>query len=538
MIKNFLFTFVLVSMYPGVFGQDPDHSLKGKVSFITSQNVYVKFGNTRQINIGDTLEISGEKRPCLIVREKSSSSCVCIIINECPVNINDEIIHISKTRTADPAKDEVTENKIPLLKPDSINSRVENPKSGIYHEKIKGKISLSSYNNISDSRDNRHRVLSRFSLNADHINNSKVSFESYLFYKKNIPELSSENPDNNNFKIYNLAVKYDLNPSLSLSFGRKINPKMSSVGAIDGLQIENRIGKNYVGAISGFRPDIFNYGLNLNLFEFGGYIGRATDNENFRSQTSLGILEQKNSGKTDRRYTYFQHSSTILKKLSLFSSVEFDIYNKMSDSLGSDVRLTNLYLSARYRFSRKFDVTLSYDSRKRILYYETFQTEIERILDDDLARQGFKIRANVKPLKYVSLGISLSKRFQSDSQNESNNLYAYTNLSKIPGIGGRLSVNYNFNTTNYLENKVLSIRHSRMVFKDKLYADLYYRNAKYKYLNSERESNLNHYYGGGFSFHLDKNLMLKASYEVSDFNRDKNYRFNAGIIKRFRKNKK
>ena len=64
-----------------------------------------------------------------------------------------------------------------------------------------------------------------------------------------------------------------------------------------------------------------------------------------------------------------------MKKLNLFTSLELDLYNKVNDTVNNDVRLTNLYASARYRFSRKFDLTLSYDSRKRILYYETFKSD-------------------------------------------------------------------------------------------------------------------------------------------------------------------
>ena len=41
-------------------------------------------------------------------------------------------------------------------------------------------------------------------------------------------------------KIYNLSASYAINETMSLSFGRKINPKLSSVGAIDGLQFEKK----------------------------------------------------------------------------------------------------------------------------------------------------------------------------------------------------------------------------------------------------------------------------------------------------------
>ena len=101
----------------------------------------------------------------------------------------------------------------------------------------------------------------------------------------------------------------------------------------------------------------------------------------------------------DRRYTYFQHSSTIGQKLTIFSSFELDLYNKVNaDSMGP-IRLTNLYVSLGYQIAKWIDLNVSYDSRKQIIYYETLKTEIERILDNDEARQGIRYRLNLRPVE-------------------------------------------------------------------------------------------------------------------------------------------
>jgi len=197
-----------------------------------------------------------------------------------------------------------------------------------------------------------------------------------------------------------------------------------------------------------------------------------------------------------------------------------------------------MYISARYRFTRKFDLMLSYDSRKRILYYETFQTEIERLLNDDEARQGFRARINVKPLKNVYTGVSFSKRFQSNIQNKSDNINGYIRLSKIPRLGGRLSLNYNQNTSNYLESKVISIRHSRNLFRNKLYADFYFRNVDYNYFNNNTNTTQN-YFGINLSLNISRNLRFSIFGELST-NADlgNNYRINTAIVKRFNNKRK
>jgi hypothetical protein len=318
---------------------------------------------------------------------------------------------------------------------------------------------------------------------------------------------------------------------MSLVVGRKINNRASSLGAIDGLQAEKYLGKNLVGVIAGFRPDIFDYSLNPNLFQYGIYMGRSVSTKKIYAQSTVGLLEQRNAGAIDRRYVYFQHSSTINSNLSLFGSLEFDIYNTVNADLGGP-RLTNLYLSTRYRFNKAVNVSIAYDSRKRILYYETLKTEIEQLLDDDEARQGLRFQANVRPAKYLTVGASYSKRFQSDQQNKSDNINGFLSWSKIPLIDGRMSLNYNRNNSNYFSSNIVSLRHFRSLIENKLDADFYYRYVNYHYLQSETDSNYN-YYGANFSYRINRKLTFSALGELAARLSGKNYRVNLRIIKRF-----
>ncbi len=517
-----------------IYGQETNMAILGEVSFVTSKNVYVKFDNTLVISIGDTLYLSDKKMACLLVKSKSSSSTVCSVLQNCEVKKGDTVLYTYSIKT----KIEIIKDNTNYTVNDSVKIKKKKKKELKYKSTIRGRISVSSYSTLSSIREDRHRILSRFSLGMNHINNSKFSFESYATYRKNINTGESNRfQKNDNFNVYNLALLYDVDPTLSVIIGRKINPKISSIGAIDGLQVEKHIGKNYVGVIAGFRPDIFDYGFNSNLFEYGAYYGRKTDYKNFYSQTTLGFIEQRNTNEIDRRYAYFQHSSTIFKKLNLFSSLELDVYDKVNSIESNTIRLTNLYTSARYRFSRQFDLTLSYDARKRILYYETFQTEIERLLDDDITRQGVRLRVNVKPKQNITAGASYSKRFQSDKENKSDNIYVYLSLSNLPGIGGRVSVNYNVNSSNYLESNALSLRHSRTFMRNKLNADFYYRFVNYTYLNSNTAlSNAaltQSYYGANLSLNIRRGLLFSVSGEFSSSELENNYRIYTRLVKRF-----
>ncbi len=520
-IVSFLLTFSLCQ------AQDKDQELVGTVSFVTSNNVYVKFDSTEEIKVGDLLQVSG--KDCLKVTDKSSVSIVCSIMDDCSINKGDIVSFIF------PSKEVIVE-PVPVIvpvEPEPDDKVPEGSKESLFTENIRGRISASSYNLFSNTRDDRHRLMTRFSMDANHIGDSKFSVQTYLNYRNITSGGSSYDGRTSILNVFNLNLKYDVSPDLFVIGGRAINPKASSLGANDGLIAEKYFGNFYVGAMGGFRPDIYDYGFNSDLLQYGGYIGIETAADNVYSQTTAGVMEQTNAGNTDRRYVYLQHSST-LSELNLFGSMELDIFSKT----GVNSRLTNLYLSARYRFSRAVNLMVSYDARKRIIYYETYDSLIEQLLDDDLARQGVRMRLNVRPVKILWLGASYSNRFQSDNQNKSDNIYAYATLSKIPSIGGRMNISYNLNNSNYLASNILSVRYSREFFENNLSAEVYYRIANYTYENSLLGDFAQDFYGLNLSYRLSRTWQLSILGEYSQFEAENTYRFYTRLIKRFYSKKK
>jgi len=201
--------------------------------------------------------------------------------------------------------------------------------------------------------------------------------------------------------------------------------------------------------------------------------------------------------------------------------------------VNADIRLTNLYVSARYRFSRKVNAMVSYDSRKRIIYYETFQSAIEKLLDEDIARQGLRFRINIRPVKNLSTGFGYSKRFQSDNENKSDNLNAYATYSRLPTINGSISINYNMNTSNYLKSNILSARYARYIIENKLDAELSYRLANFDYFNSFTPAYNQQYYALNISLRISKKLFFSAYGEMATTDRENNYRIFTKLIQRF-----
>ena len=130
-----------------------------------------------------------------------------------------------------------------------------------------------------------------------------------------------------------------------------------------------------------------------------------------------------------------------------------------------------------------------------------------------------------------------SKRFQSDIENKSNNLYGYVGYSKIQTIGERVSLSYNRNISNYLESNIASLRYSRAILDDRLNADFYYRFVDYKYKSTVPDFSQN-YFGTYLSYYIDRSLIISLLGEYSTYSGENNYRINTRIIKRFYRQRK
>ena len=82
-------------------GQDIIDVEEGNVSYISSQNIYVKFKSTKHISVGDTLYVNqnGQLIPALLVSNLSSISCVCTPISSIKLEVNDKLIAKQKQRS-------------------------------------------------------------------------------------------------------------------------------------------------------------------------------------------------------------------------------------------------------------------------------------------------------------------------------------------------------------------------------------------------------------------------------------------------------
>jgi len=497
---RYILAFLLIFMSGHVLlGQTVYKNREGKVSYLTTQNVYVKFPSTEHIAKGDTLYTSyeGVLVPALTVQEISSISCVCTPIADRKFAVADVIISRQPVTNQEKTGEKNLTVGVPVIAgtKDSTVSKKELPKSK--SQLITGNISAAAYLNFSNTSANSQRMRYSFSLNAQRIGNSKLSAEVYLDFVHKIGEWNLVQQDIfNGLKIYSLALSYEFNQHHKIWLGRRINPRISNAGAVDGLQYELKSGAFTFGVIAGTRPDYKNYSFNPNLLQFGGYIGHDLVTKKGNMQTSVAFIQQMNNGFTDRRFAYFQHSNALLRNFYFFGSAEVSLYKQVMnpvDTVKKDTTykqdnsptLSNLYLSLRYRPFRQLSLSVSYSALQNVIYYETYPKNIvERMLE--LATvQGFMFQVNYQPIKYLSIGVQAGYRDSKQDPKPTKNLYGYVTYSRIPGINVSATLSASVLETSYISGRIYGLGLFRDLVPGKLSAGLDYKYVSYKFVSGE-----------------------------------------------------
>ena len=438
-------------------GQPVTKNISGQVSFLSPQNIYVRFNSTEGINVHDTLYMSSGDYlvPVLVVNNLSSTSCLCSAISSEDLPVGHLIIAKARpaearqgAKTLEEVKNEkpfpATVNEPAVLEKPPATSGAKS-KSSLTKQRINGGISAASYSDFSNTAgaDLQHFRYT-LSLNAVNIAESRLSAESYISFRHKSGGWSEVKSNIfNDLKIYSLALKYEIDSTTQIRFGRQVNPRISSVGSFDGLALEKSISRFSLGLIGGSRPDYRNYGFDPKLLQYGAYVSYNFFNDRSYSGTSLAFMNQLYSGKTDRRFLYFQNSGTLAKNVSLFSSFEFDLFKLRNDKAASTFDLTSLYMAVNYRISGNLTISGSYDARKNPVYYETFKTLLDTLIENGL-RQCYRISSNIRITKSLMLGVQSSWRFLKSDLHQSKNVSGYLSYSSSGNnfIIATLSGNY------------------------------------------------------------------------------------------------
>jgi hypothetical protein len=495
-------------------GQAP---LVGTVTYITSQHIYVRFNSTEGLNDGDTLFMQGSVReiPMLVILSHSSTSCVCEALAEQEFSLSDQVIG----HPATPEPGEVTPVTVPTEEPDESEEgpaveKVDGVPGAVPRkQEVNGRFTISSYTDLKNQEsESRERLRYTFSMAARNIGGSGLTIETYTTFNHTLKQWDEIKADVfNGLKIYNLSASYAFSESMILTAGRRINPKLSSVGAIDGLQFEKKFGSLSAGVIAGFRPDYQDFSINSGLFQYGAYLAHNFNGAAGRMQNTMAYIEQMNQGQTDRRFVYFQHSNSLVTNLWFFGSVEADLYQQVGGTRQTVFNLYNAYVNIRYRIIRPLTLSLSYSARNNLIYYESYKDFLDRLLDEKTL-QGWRFRVNYRPIPYLYLGAHAAYRYRKDDPMATKNARFFATYTRIPGIGASVTAGFTWMQSVYLDGRIYGIGIDKDLMNEKLHAELKYHYVDQTYRNAEMAIP-QHVGEAGLSWAAYRKLYLTVYYE-------------------------
>jgi hypothetical protein len=430
--------FCLLISSASVFAQQNRIKTDGEITFISSQHVYVKFSITDGIFAGDTLftKKDGEDYPTLIVKFISSRSIAAERISSLPLSVNDKVVAfrriVEKEKEILPGNENLSEIKDSLFEKDK-NEAITQTKPSANND-FYGRFSVQSISTLDNqsSSNSQQRWRYSFSLSGDKIYQSDFSFSSYITYSYNTYEWQTLKKDlTRNLRVYDLGLKYEFADKSFMWAGRHINQKVSNVGTIDGFQYETKVSDFSIGGIAGSRPNFYDFSFDPKLFEFGAYAGRIDTIGTSQTENTIAIFQQTNKMKTDRRYLYFQHSNNIIPETYMFLSSEIDLFKIKNGNKQSVFDLTSIFFSARYNFSRELSTAISYDARKNVIYYETYKTFLDALIENEM-RQGYTATVYYRPTSRLFISSNYGYRSQKRDKNSSQNFGANISYYQLP----------------------------------------------------------------------------------------------------------
>jgi len=248
-------------------------------------------------------------------------------------------------------------------------------------------------------------------------------------------------------------------------------------------------------------------------------------------ENSFAFFNQTNAFKTDRRYLYLQHTNDILPKTFFFVSSEVDLFKKVNGINKNTIGLTSLFFSVRYAPVRLISASLSYDARKNVIFYETYKTLLEYLIENEM-RQGFSANISIRPVSQLTITLNGGYRFQKRDIKPSRNFGSTISYYQIPYLNADGSLSLIKLLSSYSEGTQAALRISKSLWDDNISLTGEVRGINYRFINNPlimRQLIA----GLETSVRIPYNMYLSLSYEGTFEKKNMQGSFFLDVTKRF-----
>ncbi len=520
MISNFrigkyskkILLFIAILAIRSAWAQSND---KGVVTYISAENVYVRFENTKNLNIGDTLFKTSNQKPLLVLQKKSSTSTINSRISDETIILGDSFYGVSKVvNTKLQADSQINLSsanhriqKIRFI--DTLKTTTVAPKAIANKWNWHGYTSVSTrYNQTFNSESNRAytQQFGRFNVKGvkkDSFRNSGLHLSgNYQHFYSQFQ--TTEAPKWGRIYLNQAEFSTNLSSHLDLKIGRGFQNGLSSIGALDALKLGLNIHQIRIEGVCGFSPEYRTHLFSTQMPVLGLSAKYQNHELPIKWDVNMGWMNQYKGADLDRNLLLFQ-SSAFNQNTYAFFLLENDITQGFKNA-----RVQSTYLSIQHKFNTKWNAFISYDTRTPWIFWQTYdQLTIDDLIERE-AQRGFRFRVNYKQNRYLNWGIQSTLR---TSNFRKEMMLLGLNVAHNHFIWKGSTLSYRLNLTDYLtwQNAQQIVRWSDYYKESTI--SIYYRSNIYS-RNSKISSIFNQSsVGAQWSFPIAKQYDLDAFIE-------------------------
>jgi hypothetical protein len=248
-------------------------------------------------------------------------------------------------------------------------------------------------------------------------------------------------------------------------------------------------------------------------------------------ENTFAFFNQTNNFHTDRRYVYFQHTNNILPRTTFFASTEVDLFKKIWGVTKNDATLTSLYASLYLNPSSWISLSLSYDARRNVVYYETYKSYIDSLFTNEMMH-GYRASLYLRPVNRLSVSVNGGYRFQKSDIKPSRNFGGNIYYSGLPLLDLNTGINYNRLISSYTDGNITGFHLSKYLTSLDMNLSVDLKRIEYKF-SFNTDKLVQNSISADASFSLPLGLSLGISYE-GIFEKHNSYgRFFVDLTKRF-----
>lgn len=520
-------------LFIGFKASGQTNSRPGEVTYITSENVYVRFPSTDGLAAGDTLR-GEDGTPCLVVQQMSSTSCVTLPIGGCsPVVGQAMLATIAARPPADAALNEspaATESRPnPPASPAASASAPAFPPM-----RISGSVTAATHA-ASALRDNHAslttaRATFRVNLGAENLAGLPLDLDLAGNFQSIYRDASSSTPgwrQRNTF--YQAAATYRfMSSGVALTAGRRLARGFSTIGSIDGLHGEWRRGAWVAGAVVGYQPGLLTNALDPDRPAYGLHVGKRSRGEDMRSDWRLGFLGQSFAGATDRQFVFGQVDVDLGNAVQMFASGEWDVYATAGYNRPGP---RALFGSVQWQFAPGWSAYLSADKRAPILRFSSFESSTLQSLMDRPAQYVYRARLSGRFAAKHRVTIGVSDRRETMSLGRTAQ-FRYT-WADLPLVGGRLGYSAFRTQMPSLTNLSQRMSYDTELSNGRARLEIHYRWVRTGFARENLAVVHQHYWGGGVHGRFGEQWRASLSVESATQKFQNLLRLQASLTYRF-----